>query len=89
MPTSNDIGLVSSVINGDSVDDDVVDNEDIVLLCEVILIDSSRFSIKWERSTLAGAVLTFGEGSFGDEEEANTKLREVSVPERTTCALRQ
>ena len=41
-PTSKDIGLVSSVINGDSIDDEVVvvDNEDIVLFCEVVFMGS-------------------------------------------------
>lgn len=39
---SNDIGFVSSVIKGDSIDDDdVVDNNDAVLLCEVIGFESS------------------------------------------------
>lgn len=81
---SNDMGFVSSVINGDSIDDDeVVDNNDVVLLCEVIGLESD------ERSTFAGAVLTRGERSFDGDEDEKTKLRDVSVPDRTTCALRQ
>lgn len=88
MPTSNEIGLVSSVINGDSVDD-VVDKDEIVLVCEGILIESDRFSMICERSTFAGAVFTRCERSFDGEDDAKTKLRDVSVPERTTCALRQ
>ena len=89
-PTSNDIGFVSSVINGDSIDeDDVVDNNETVLLCEVIWLESDRFSTSDDSSTLAGAVFTFCERSFDGDDDAKTKLRDVSVADRTACALRQ
>ena len=81
--TSNDMGFVSSVINGDSVDDeDAADSNEVVLLCDVIVVESGRFSMAKARSTFGGTPATLSARSFeGDEEKM--KLRDVSVPDRT------
>ena len=82
--TSNDMGFVSSVINGDSVDDeDAADSNEVVLLCDVIVVESGRLSMAKARSTFGGMPATRSARSFEGDDEEKMKLRDVSVPDRT------